>query len=163
HVPLERYEDNLRFLVRQALSRKIPVILIGPAPFDEYSAGSNDRSTMDNCAYSETARHVAEEIGVPFIDLWHGFLESKGWKEGQPIIGKTGEATDQNLRDLLTDGVHFSGKAYRLWYDFLLRTIRDKYPELRMENLPTVLPHIFDIDNSNLPDSLWQEVKVKGR
>lgn len=160
HISPERYAENTRFLVSQALRRQIPVVLVGPGPFDECCSLPN-RTALNHLAYSNATRLVAEELRVPFIDLWHGFLGSKGWTDGDPIIGKKGEATDQDLGDLLTDGVHFSGKGYRIWYDLLIKVIRDKHPELRTENLPTILPHIYDVDNSDLPASLWQDVSVK--
>jgi hypothetical protein len=62
---------------------------------------------------------------------------------------------------LAPDGVHFAGQGYRIWYELLLRTIRESYPALRAENLPTVLPHIFDVDSEDLPESLWRPVAVK--
>ncbi|KIM95182.1 hypothetical protein OIDMADRAFT_134370 [Oidiodendron maius Zn] len=159
HVPLGRYAENVHLLATEAARRKVPIILVGPALVDEHKM-DGDRATMTNLAYSNAVGKVARELEVPFIDLWHAFLESKGLKEGDPIPGKLGETTNQNLDDLLTDGVHFSGKGYRIWYDLLRETIRKEYPELRTENLATILPHISDVDNSDLPASLWRDVKV---
>jgi lysophospholipase L1-like esterase len=159
HVPLERYAENVRFLATEALRRKVPIILVGPALVDEHKT-DGDRAIMTNLAYSNAVGKIAKELEVPFIDLWHAFLESKCLKEGDPIPGKLGEKTDQSLDDLLTDGIHFTGKAYKIWYDLLCETIRKEHPELRTENLPTILPHISDVDNSDLPASLWREVKV---
>jgi lysophospholipase L1-like esterase len=163
-VPLERYMTNLRDLVDVARRRDIPTILIGPGPVDEYSANGTEesgRSTMRAKAYADACGQVAAEKNVPFIDLWTGLLRTQGWVPGQPVVGQRGEATDRHLRELLTDGVHFSGAAYRVWYDLLLRTMRDEFPSLRTENLPTVLPHIYDVDPTDLPGSLWQVVEVK--
>ncbi len=69
--------------------------------------------------------------------------------------------TGDGLRRLLTDGVHFTADGYRIWYDQLLGIVREKFPDLRTEALPTVLPHIFDVDRTNLPETLWQEVQPK--
>ena len=159
HVPLERYAENVRFLATEALKREVPTILVGPALVDEHKT-NGDRATMTNLAYSNAVGNIARELRLPFIDLWHAFLESKGWKEGDAIPGKLGEKTDQNLDDLLTDGIHFSGKAYKIWYDLLRETIRKEHPDLRTENLATILPHFSDVDNSDLPASLWKDVKV---
>lgn len=87
--------------------------------------------------------------------------ESKGWVEGDPIPGRRGDKSHQVLNDLLSDGVHFTGKGYKIWYEILRQTIRETYPELKSENLPMILPHIVDIDNSDLPASLWQDVKAQ--
>jgi isoamyl acetate esterase len=160
HIPLERYAENLRCLGTEASRRNIPVILVGPALVDEHKS-DGERSIMDSRAYSNVARRVAHDLQFPFIDLWHGFLESTGWKDGEPTIpGQLDDKSGRSLDDLLTDGVHFSGKGYRIWYELLLETIRSKYPELRTENLPTTLPHIFDVDSSDLPATLWQKVEV---
>jgi isoamyl acetate esterase len=159
HVPLERYAENVRFLATEALKRNVPVILVGPALVDEHKT-DGDRTIKDNLAYSNAVHKVAEDLGLPFIDLWHAFLESKGLKEGDAIPGKLGDQTDQNLDDLLTDGVHFSGHAYRIWYGILRETIRKKHPELRSENFPTILPHISGVDNLDLPATLWKDVEV---
>ena len=162
HVPLERYRENISFLATETLKRKIPVILVSPALLDETKA-DGDRSTMTSLAYSNAARKVAEDLELPFIDLWHGFLASTGWKEGDGAFpGQLGGKDSKALADLLTDAVHFSGKGYRVWYELLLETIRTKYPELRTENLPTILPHISVVDNSDLPATLWKEVEVAG-
>ncbi|KAL1988701.1 hypothetical protein VTN96DRAFT_8401 [Rasamsonia emersonii] len=165
-VSLERYKENLREMVRLARSRNIPVILVGPGPVDEYAPvvldspdGPDECTTLRNREYSEAARGVAAETAVPFIDLWTALLRAQGWTDGEPIIGKRGEnppSSGKNLRDLLTDGIHFSGKAYRVWFDLLRKTIREEFPELRTENLPLVLPHIFDIDPMDVPGSLWR-------
>ena len=157
YVPIERCAKNLHFLITAGLKRKIPVILVGSAPVDEHRAG-DDKSALDHLAYSNAAKKVADGLGVPFVDLWRGFMESKGWKEGDAIIGKKGEKTDQTLEDLLPDGVHFSAKAYRIWYDLLLMAIRGNFPELRKENLPNILSSYDEIDNSDLPGSLWKKV-----
>ncbi|KAL1968069.1 hypothetical protein VTN77DRAFT_2199 [Rasamsonia byssochlamydoides] len=182
-VPLDRYRENLRDMVCLAKGRGIPVILIGPGPVDEYAPmvqgsasenGEYERTTLRNREYANAACEVAAETDVPFIDLWMALLRSEGWEEGAPIPGKKpskGESEfdgntntndkENDLRDLLTDGAHFSGKACRVWFDLLRQTIREAFPELRTENLPTVLPHIFDIDPKDLPGSLWQDVVVK--
>ncbi|PMD62140.1 SGNH hydrolase [Hyaloscypha bicolor E] len=157
-VSLERFAVNLTFIAKMVVGREIPLIIVGPAPINEYVDVAG-KVTMRNLEYSNAASKVASELGVPFIDLWHAFLESKGWIEGDPIPGKRGDKSGQTLDDLLSDGVHFTGKGYKLWYNLLFQTIRDRYPELGTEKLSTILPHIFDVDNSDLPASLWQDVK----
>jgi lysophospholipase L1-like esterase len=119
----------------------------------------DDQFNKDGLAYSNAAQEVAKSLGLPFIDLWHAFLEFRGPGEGDAVPARL-EQTNENLDYLLSDGVHFSGKGYRIWYDLLLDAIRRGFPELRTENLPTILPHIFDLDNADLPATLWKDVKV---
>jgi lysophospholipase L1-like esterase len=160
YLPIQRSAENLHFLATAALKRNIPAILVGSAPADENRA-SGDKAALDHLAYSNAAHTVANVLNVPFVDLWHAFMESKGWKEGDPIIGKKGEETDQNLEDLLPDGVHFSPKGYRIWYELLLETIRESFPGLRKENLPKILAGYDEIDNSDLASSIWKGAGVK--
>jgi len=41
-LSIERYQENVQFLVQVAADRRIPVIVIGPGPIDEYSVIAND-------------------------------------------------------------------------------------------------------------------------
>lgn len=151
HVPLCRYAENLRFLAESALSRGINVVLVGPALIGD---NVTDRSSKINRENSDAARQVAEEQKVPFLDLWFAF---QACASSFPSSDQT-----RNLFNLLApDGVHFAGQGYRIWYELLLRMIRESFPPLRTENLPTVLPHIFDVDWEDLPESLWRAVAVK--
>lgn len=157
HVTLERYAENMRFLATEAGKRNIPTVLVGPALVDERKM-EEDQFNKDGLAYSNAAKEVAKSLGLPFIDLYHAFLEFRG--PGEEDAPSRLEQTNENLDQLLSDGVHFSGKGYRIWYDLLLDTIRREFPELRTENLPTILPHFYDVDRSDLPATLWQDVKV---
>jgi lysophospholipase L1-like esterase len=162
-VPVESYVKNLRWMVEQARAAGVErVIVVGPGPVDEGRLASpvNNR-TMRNLEYDEAARAVSEQCGAPFVDMWLALLLKTGWKTGQPVPGKQESGGGDGLGSLLTDGVHLSGYGYRIWYQELVKTIREKFPELRSEALPTVLPHIYDVDRNNLPDTLWQEVQVK--
>jgi lysophospholipase L1-like esterase len=163
-VPLRQYKSNLRAMVSIARQRNISTVLVSPGPIDEYSANGTEasgRSTTRARQYADACREVAMDNEVAFIDLWEGLLRAEGWNPGDPIIGKREEATDKHLRHLLTDGVHFSGKAYRVWFDLFLSLARERFPDLCTENLPTVLPHIYDIDSKDIPHSLWQQVTPK--
>lgn len=156
-VTIDRFIENLKFIASVVIGQKIPLIIIGPTLINGFT-GVTDKSTTRSLEYSNAVSNTARELGVPFVDLWHAFLKATGWVEGKPLPGEEGDKNEQALHDLLSDGVHFGGKGYRIWFDVLLRTIRDEFPELRTENLPTTLPHICQIDNSNLPASLWQDL-----
>ncbi|OAP63165.1 hypothetical protein AYL99_02392 [Fonsecaea erecta] len=175
-VPVERYRENLCFMVAAAKRQGVEaVILVGPAPVNELAPEAPlDRDTKRARLYSdaaaEVARHLGKQNNVAFVDLWNAFMDAAGWMEGQPIPGRRecvgglqlnsssqALATSGPLAELLaSDGVHFTAKGYRIWYNLLLQTVRDQWPELRSENLKTIFPHIFDIDSTDLPSSLWQ-------
>lgn len=161
-VPVEEYSKNLQWIMEQAGKAGVErIVLVGPGPVDENMLEPPVYNrTMRNLSYSEAAKAVAKRCSVPFIDMWHTMYSHVGWREGQPVPGIFG--TSQTvLKDVLDDGVHLTGKGYRIWYDELLAVIENEFPELKSEALPTVLPHIFDVDKDNLPETLWQEVKVK--
>lgn len=162
HVPVKTYSENLQWVVEQAMKAGVErVIVVGPGPVDEDMLEPPVYNrVMSNLEYSEAAKAVAKRCDVPFINLWHTMMSQVGWEKGQPVPGVSGTGGTV-LRELLTDGVHFTGKGYRIWYDELLSIIKNNFPELRSEALPTVLPHIFDVDKDNLPNTLWQEVEVK--
>ncbi|KAL7918090.1 SGNH hydrolase [Trichoderma austrokoningii] len=161
-VPVEEYSENLQWIVEQAGKAGVErIVVVGPGPVDENMLELPVYNrVMRNLTYSEAAKAVAQHCGVPFIDMWHTMMSHVGWKEGQPVPGIFG-TSQTALKDVLDDGVHLTGKGYRIWYDELLAVIETDYPEMKPEALPMVLPHIFDVDRDNLPETLWQEVKVK--
>lgn len=162
-TPLPRFAENMRWIVDTARASGVErVVVVGPAPCDEtLRPDMTDRSMKRTREYAAAAKEVAKECEVPFLDLYQAFLEKAGWKEGQPVPGEKGSGAEGNLAALLSDGVHFTGEGYRVWYETLLAMVRDEFPELRTEVLATVLPHIYDVDNGNLPETLWQEVYPK--
>jgi lysophospholipase L1-like esterase len=88
-VTLERFIVNLTFIAKMGVERQIPLIIVGPAVINEY-ADVPGKVTMRNLEYSNAASKVARELGVPFIDLWHAFLEPKGWVEGDLSVAQIG-------------------------------------------------------------------------
>lgn len=167
HVPIERYKENLTWMIGTALEAGVErVVVVGLGPIDEAKFREHgERSTAATLDYAAAASEVAERCKVPFVDLWHAFMLDAGLVEAEveaQLEGAAipGQGKDQQpseaLSRLLTDGVHLTGDGYRIWYTELVKTIRDKFPELQPERLPTVLPHIFDVDRSNMPATLWQ-------
>ncbi|PTB62178.1 SGNH hydrolase [Trichoderma citrinoviride] len=150
-VPVETYRENLEWIMQQADKFGVErVIVVGPGPVDEDMLEPPVYNrVMKNLEYSEAAKHAAARYGVPFIDMWHTMMAHVGWKKGEPVPGVSGHGGTA-FRELLTDGIHLTGKGYKIWYDQLLAVIQMDFPELRTEALPT-----------NLPDTLWQEVAVK--
>lgn len=148
NVAIPRYEENLRYIVKAFQKIGAKVILIGPGPHDEIhrnqifkgDPNDNPRSTLANLKYSEAGERVAKELNVPFVDLWHSFLHYVGWKEGEPIPGKLGSASDLSIRPLLNDGLHFTGAGYKIMYAELAKAIKANYPEFIPTNYPFLYP-----------------------
>ncbi|KAK9470506.1 SGNH hydrolase-type esterase domain-containing protein [Dipodascopsis tothii] len=149
HVPKERYQANLRKIVAAIRAADIKPIIVGPGAFNihQWKVGRpwavEQRTQALAREYSYAARDVAAELSVPFIGLWDLLMASVGWREGEPIMGDIAVAEDAPLAAVLTDGLHYNGAAYKVFYDAVLATIKESYPELHYDNLETHLPH-FD-------------------
>jgi lysophospholipase L1-like esterase len=166
YVPLDRFKANLRHMIGLCNDNGIKVIIVGVALHDEvhYSdEGVNPRNTMQNLEYSNAAKQVADELGAQFIDMWHGMLDYLGWKqnENEPIVGQLPKETQdpkklEMLLDLLSDGLHPTGKGYKILYNGIVKAIEHHWPELTPEAIPTLLPSSEEIyeDPSKLDNAL---------
>lgn len=156
YVGLVPFEENIRTMTKMLLDIGSKVILVGPGPHDEifrgelFPDGKNPRNIERNLEYSKVVQKVAKELDVAFIDLWHIFLHSVGWKEGDPLPGQIGTTSEKSIRHLLNDGLHFTGEGYRLWYDQVIDIINTKYPELIPANIPFQYPEFADVKIEDL-------------
>jgi lysophospholipase L1-like esterase len=159
-VPLDKYAGNLKDMVNLAKERDIKTVLVGPAAHDNFAGIEDDTRTNSlNLKYSLKAEQVSKELGVPFVDLWSGFMTKVGWRPGQDVDGKYLE-----LKDLLVDGIHFAGAGYKIFYVELSKAIAQAYPELTADNMAWRFPPVQDIDSDHPEDSIkiWFEKRDKG-
>lgn len=151
NVPLDQYKENLEAMATQALKRDIKVIVVGAATHDEISRremfkndpGVNPRSSQLQKDYADAACQVALKLGLPSIHLWHAFAKSAGWSAGMPYpssLEGEGKQDATDITEYLSDGLHFAGPGYRIWYEELVQVIAERYPELQADNLPFVMP-----------------------
>lgn len=116
HVPLERYKQNLRNIIRHpVLQEHNPrIILVAPPPVNEYTAEENDRGkgyiyprrkAEHTKLYADAAKDVAKELNVTSLDLWTAFMRHAGYDEKSGKLPGSKEI-EQNafLRMLLHDG-----------------------------------------------------------
>ncbi|RCK60919.1 Isoamyl acetate-hydrolyzing esterase [Candida viswanathii] len=159
-VGLERYAENIEFVVLLAKKNKISVVVIGPSLHDPKLAkamfASNGRTVDGNpttnkrmLLYSEAAKKVAERNGVPFVDLWNAFRKDHGWTE-QQLFDVSYDREYVSLEGLLHDGIHFTGRAYKILYELVERAIAESYPELAPDKLPMKLRDWKDIEPADL-------------
>lgn len=167
-VPIERYQDNLRKLVQLSLDHNVKPILIGPGLVDvkafNPSLAERGRPTNTDFStnkrqhqYSQAAEAVANELNVPFVDIWEGLRVHGGWSVEQ-LYNSTGDKKGQDyisLGEYLHDGLHYTGAAYKILFDKVVTTIKSSYPELSPDNLPLQLSEWRNIDPANLPDSIF--------
>ncbi|SPN98360.1 related to IAH1 Isoamyl acetate hydrolytic enzyme [Cephalotrichum gorgonifer] len=143
HVPLATYEENLKKIVTHAniTSHKPKIFIVTPPPLDEIHTTRRGRDQGDEepfrdasvaAEYSETARKVAKEKGVGLVDLYQALMDkaveltpgfdASGPKLGTPKCGQQG-----GLKDLLYDGLHMTGEAYRVFYNLVVPLVEDEW------------------------------------
>src|SRR5699024_10617388 len=143
-VPLGRYRANLERMTQIALDRDIRTVIVGPAPHDDgnyhgdnykgqFESAEDARSNKRNQEYSDSAQEVADNLNVPFVNLFDAFT-------------KKVESGDVSLAELLPDTIHFSDEAYKIYYAELLDAIRSNFPELKSENIKPMLPSSAELE-----------------
>lgn len=149
HVPAPEYEANLHKLVQMMKVKSIKPILVGPALYDpakfepthqnEIKLGQV-RSNQLFGKYSKIAEDVASKEHIPFVNLHAAFK---------------GDGSDE-WKDLLSDGLHYNGRGYEIFYQQLLRAINESYPQYSPENMEVKLPLWREVleDGSNLDQFL---------
>ncbi|KAK9476033.1 SGNH hydrolase-type esterase domain-containing protein [Lipomyces japonicus] len=152
HVPITRYQDNLRKIIKTAHDSNIKTIVIGPGPYNyhqwlKYNSAeeSSLKSTIRARDYCDAAGKVAHETGAAFVPLWDLIMKRSGWKEGDSEFGLKEGSAQNPLSEYLTDGIHFAGPAYQVQYEAILEAIKNTYPELHPDNVPSKLPEWTDI------------------
>lgn len=115
HVSLDDYKKNLTAIIQHPATKaqNPKIILITPAPINEYQLESFDasknlphpsRTASRAKLYAEAVRDLAASLDVPVVDLWTACMASTGWKEGQPLPGSRDLPNDARLQRLLSDG-----------------------------------------------------------
>ncbi|KAG7756440.1 hypothetical protein KL911_001242 [Ogataea haglerorum] len=129
HVPTGRYAENMETLIRLLQSRGIKVIAVKPGTHDETLADEAKlrsrakRSNELQKQYGDALGEVCGKLEVPTVDLYDVFINS-----------------GLSSAELLSDGIHFTGTAYQLMYNELMKVISANYPELHPDNIPQKLP-----------------------
>ncbi|KAH8589539.1 SGNH hydrolase-type esterase domain-containing protein [Bisporella sp. PMI_857] len=151
HVPLDQYKKNLvQIITHPAIqAQETRVILVTPPPVEERrlehrvkSQGYTklNRSNKRTKQYADASREVAKDMNVGCLDLWTAFMSRAGWKPGDPLYGSQDLPENGAIRSLIHDGLHFTPKAYIIFYEEMMRTIAAKWPDQLPEELPYVIP-----------------------
>ncbi|CAN8096273.1 unnamed protein product [Discula destructiva] len=140
-VPLEQYTRNLTHIVTHphiAAHSSHKVLVITPPPVDEIRTaevdfaqrGHNTHSSVRQAAYSQAARDVAAAAAaaggnVKVVDLQKALMEyavarTPGWEEKEGVLLGSVESGERGyLRELLPDGLHMNGEAYRVLWELV--------------------------------------------
>ncbi|XP_008783917.1 GDSL esterase/lipase At5g45920 [Phoenix dactylifera] len=139
HVPLPEYQNNLRAICSflKHLWPSTVVILITPPPIDEdgrlrYPFGDNpsglpERTNVSAGAYAKACIAVANESGIPVIDIWSKMQQFPNWE-----------------KIFLRDGLHLTAGGNRVLFEEVVERLRNA--GLSLETLPADLPLFYDID-----------------
>jgi lysophospholipase L1-like esterase len=123
-VGRDRYEANLREIVRAARKKGAAVLLLTPNPMrwtdplrklygkPPYKVNDPDGFNVLLAEYAASVRLVARQEKVPLVDVYAAF-QMHGKTEGQSVD------------DLLLDGMHPNDRGQRLVADLLLGAIDD--------------------------------------
>lgn len=160
-MPLEQYKANLARLVGhpRVAAHGCKVLVVTPPPIDEIRRAEMDaaqhgravREQAISAAYSQAAREVAAELGaaaakgstgsaVVCVDLAkalmdHAVANTTGWDASQPPLGSSAAAGGRRgyLEQLLPDGLHMSGEAYRVLWGLVEAEIQPRFPNENTE------------------------------
>lgn len=139
HVPLHEYKHNLHSIVSFLKKQwpKTQILLITPPPIDENGRLRNsysenpvtqpERTNEAAGAYAKACVAVAEECGIPVLDLWTKMQQFPDWENAY-----------------LRDGLHLTPSGNRFVFEELVVKLRDE--GLSPENLPVDLPLFTEID-----------------
>ncbi|KEQ75180.1 SGNH hydrolase [Aureobasidium namibiae CBS 147.97] len=171
HVPLLDFRENLISLATHESIRAHPevsLVFITPPPkselmlkrvHEEYANSSKENgqelpqfaqhSQAVTHAYANTVKEVGQELNIPVVDLWSaitGRLQtlSKTGVSSPGGQGVGGGESKWNFGQYLCDGVHLTGKGYKVLYEEFCSVIRLHYPGLSADNMHRVFQ-----DNGN--------------
>lgn len=158
HVPLERYIQNMEFLINEIkkVYSNAKILTITPPVFHpenwkkhrQQQGNPMDRSVENTKAYAEACISVSKKLKIPVVDI---YSEMNNVAQFQKVSsGKYWE----NLEEMLCDGLHLSRKGNNLVIDCLLDSIRANYPHLQNHKLERIFPYHEDVDVSNLEKSI---------
>lgn len=150
HVPIERFKENIHYLATLAKEWSDLVILIGPAIVME-NYGTHATSIRTNrrlLEYNVAVYELSRELACPFVDLWTAFRRYLGEDPmGYPLSGESSYRGPINPQILVYDGLHFSAKGYQVFFEELVRVMREA--NLDPRDLPIVLPDWHHIQSIN--------------
>ncbi|KAL3642357.1 hypothetical protein CASFOL_013172 [Castilleja foliolosa] len=151
HVPIEEYKDNLRKMVQHIknLSPNTLVVLITPPPVDKQgrrefarslygdkASKLDDRTNEVTGEYANVCVNLAQEIGVPSINLWSKMQEIDGWQ-----------------RKFLSDGLHLTPEGNAVVFQEVVKI----FDKVGFSDLPYDFPRHSEIDGENPEKAFFQQ------
>ncbi|GFP92360.1 GDSL esterase/lipase at5g62930 [Phtheirospermum japonicum] len=151
HVPKDEYKDNLRKMVHHIknLSPNTLVVLITPPPVDKQgrrefarslygdkASEVDDRTNEVTGEYADECVNLAQEIGVPSINLWSKMQETNGWQ-----------------KKFLSDGLHLTPEGNAVIFQEVVKI----FDKAGFSDLPYDFPPHSEIDGENPEKAFFQQ------
>jgi len=152
-IPIKRYENNLRQIIEYPALKEhgTKFILITPAALDERMSDGEDDATAEQSVSADNMRQFAakvQELGehydIPVVDLWTAFMKHAEWDGKTPLPGSRQAAKNQKLRELVSDGFHYTAHGYKIMHKELMRVLRTSYPEFHSDKMQKLFPEWSD-------------------
>lgn len=159
HVPIDRYLKNMEEMINLVIGKLIKLIVIGPGIHDTYTYCNRTGvplpivSNIKYKQYSDQLSLVCKNLLVPYINIWSKLQHASGYTEEQLL-----NEDYPNLLDLITDGIHYTARAYEIVYKLIKTTIKDYYPELQSDALPLMFAESPDIDPNDIEGTIINRI-----
>jgi len=146
HVPIQSYVRNLKEIIEfeGGKKHKTHVVLITPAPVEEYRLLDGDNRAPAVASYAQAVRELGKVMNVPVFDLWSVFMTKAGWDTNkQPCDAMPGckqMPPSQSLGQLFSDGLHFTDYGYTVFLEGLVDFIERNIPELIADDMKSWYP-----------------------
>lgn len=158
-VPLDQFKANVKAIIQHSVvqaHKDVHLILITTPPIHEKTLSEHDtvnygdearsfglrRTCANALAYATAVREVGREIDVTVCDLWTAMVKFAS-PEVNPRTGSLemeGSKENERLKGLLSDGLHFTGEGYRIFYEELVQTVEGRWPEDGPEEIGMAVP-----------------------
>jgi len=156
HIPLDEFTKNLMDIMShpQIKAHDPRIILVAPPPINEHLWWPRDQSngyaSVTRLAgatktYADAVVQLGAELGLPVVNLWKAFMAKTDfnadvWKLGDDLPGSLDVSQNDNLVELMYDGLHLNPAGYEIFYQELIKVIAEQWPDQSPEKLPMVLP-----------------------
>jgi lysophospholipase L1-like esterase len=159
HVPPTEYKNNLEHIIidiqeraQRACNPHLRMILITPPPVDEMrrmaflssekgTIVASDRSNQAIQSYVDVCRHLSEQYGISYLDLYDAMKTS----------------VDYSVY-LKEDGLHLSSQGNQFVFDRLRELIEQELHHMSPRKLMFVYPDRTTINPNNLSETLMKPI-----
>jgi isoamyl acetate esterase len=82
---------------------------------------------------------------VVLVDLWSAMMKeaarlTPGFVEGGSLLGSKGKGDSEGFRQLLVDGLHFTGAGYKIFLDEVLPLVGREWADEPLDNPSWIFP-----------------------